>query len=71
MNVRIHDVVKHSLVSVLAHVVLIFVTSNIYLSFVSLKAHPVNVAAVFPYESKCQENLSFQEGDIITLLEAR
>lgn len=71
MNVRIHDVVKHSLVSVLAHAVLIFVTSNIYLSFVSLKARPVNVAAVFPYESKRQQNLSFQEGDIITLLEAR
>ncbi|KAL9970405.1 hypothetical protein ACROYT_G022776 [Oculina patagonica] len=34
------------------------------------EAHPVNGAAVFPYESKCQQNLSFQEGDIITLLEA-
>lgn len=31
----------------------------------------MNVAAVLPYESKSQQNLSFQEGDIITLLEAR
>lgn len=34
------------------------------------EAHPLNAAAVFPYESKCPQNLSFQEGDIITLLEA-
>ena len=31
----------------------------------------MNVAAVLSYESKSQQNLSFQEGDIITLLEAR
>lgn len=34
------------------------------------EAHPINVAAVLPYESKGQQNLSFQKGDIITLLEA-
>lgn len=34
------------------------------------EAHPVNAAAVFPYESKCQSNLSFQAGDIVTLLDA-
>lgn len=46
----------------------------VYLSIIFccvFKAHPVNGAAVFPYESKSQQNLSFQEGDIITLLEAR
>lgn len=42
-----------------------------YLFFLSLKAHPINAPAVFPYESKNQQNLSFQNGDIITLLEAR
>ena len=31
----------------------------------------MNVAAVFPYESKCQDNLSFKAGDIVTLLDAR
>ena len=60
--------IRHSLVLVLSHTYF-YVTSN--LSFLSLKARPVNAAAVFPYESKCQQNLSFQEGDIITLLEAR
>lgn len=44
--------------------------NNVY-NTVFLQAHPLNGAAVFQYESKCQQNLSFREGDIITLLEAR
>ena len=35
------------------------------------QAHPLNGAAVYPYESKSPSNLSFQAGDIITLLDAR
>lgn len=44
---------------------------NISFSFYFFQAHPLNGAAVYPYESKSPSNLSFQAGDIITLLDAR
>lgn len=34
------------------------------------EVYPVNAAAVYPYESKSQGNLSFKAGDIVTLIDA-
>jgi len=36
-----------------------------------VKLQPVNAKAVYPYKSKSQGSLTFEAGDIITLLDAR
>ena len=60
------------------HIQLFVVTSNLLARFFYfclfvyiVKLQPVNATAVYPYKSKSQGSLTFEAGDIITLLGAR